>query len=273
MALKIKPTDLQDLVDDINNAAQQVANIGVVAPASYQSQTTNKLLGGKVFEAWVLLKLGTELADELSKREGGTFDAQWLGPPSPSGMTRVIDTRHRTPPWELGAPPSTGHVCVVRGNDLFFELHSSIKLRGFSGAMHEGDIVVRDFQKRPNHPRLYSGGPINGVVELKLHSAPIALGMVRQAALTRLDLAMTNSNLSGASCTQVAWIFAPSVWTRSDLAPYHAFATYSGLSPDGITIAAHYKVEPLVGIGSEVIGGPGSTIKDLAISLLDWRPT
>jgi hypothetical protein len=272
--MAISTADLQKLVNDITTAAQQVAKVGTVAPNSFQSQKTGNLLAGKVFEAWVLLKLGVELADELTVATGTSHTVEWHSPPGigAGNVTPIINTKQQDAPWVTGADLS--HVRIVRNNQVVLQLYNSIKLLGFSGANHEADIVIvyEPPQARPPRGQLPFLHVI-GVIELKLHGNPISPGLVRQTALARLDLAMIWPVPAQATCTRINWMSPSSGVQTGDLTCYHAFATYSSLSDDAEKIANHYKVTHLQGIGSEVIGGGGATLNDLAKSLIHWRPT
>lgn len=280
--MAISTADLAKLVNDIAVAASQIPKLGTVSPASYQSKKTGNLLGGKVFEAWVLLKLGVALAADLSKRSGSAFVVRWNGPVHPGTGTQVIDTQQRDAPWLSNPPGSSPHVQIMLGPLVVFEIYNSIRLKGHSGVKHEGDIVLRSDITWNGQPYLSPDcwlsakpRPHIAVIELKLHGEPISLGLVRQAALTRLDVALGGPPANNPSCSKVARYIPGSKFKIVDLASYHGFATYSPPSKDAGKLADHYGVDLLMGIGSEVIGGSvsGSTIAELAESLLDWTPT
>lgn len=229
----------------IGHAAKLLSDAGVDGKTLHDNK-------GKVYEAWILLALGADLSKLLQCQP-----AWYTGSYRPVKRGEHIVFRGSPAKLKRDGRQTPGFLMLKTLDGTAFELHNSLQFTGASRVDHELDICLLQNQARET----WVTGDANYLphlvgLELKCHTSAISLPLVRQAALTRIDLSASHGGQGHAFI-------------------YHGFVTFSSLSKNGRTLAQHYHLGVFEGIGKELTNlAPAFTpVATLAEAILEWWKT
>lgn len=222
---------------------------GRLADAGLNDRSLNDR--GKVYEAWILLALGADLGKLMQGRP-----TWYTGSYRPVRRGERIVFRGSPGKLQREGGQAPGFLMLETLDGAAFELHNSLQFTGASRVDHELDICL--LQKRDREAWVAGAASLPHIVglELKCHTSAISLPLVRQAALTRIDLSASHGEHGHAFI-------------------YHGFVTFSSLSKNGRTLAQYYHLDVFEGIGEELTN-PASAftrVASLAEAILEWWKT
>ncbi len=205
---------------------------------------------GKLYEAWMMFRLANDLvissafnpsiAWHLSDGTPAQFNDDIIFRGSPAYLVRT------------GSQDEPGYLSIDDLGDPVLEIHSSLRFRGWSNADHELDLVVmrsevvQAWWEDPNEPD-WVGMNYIAAFELKCHARSIELGLVRQAALTRLDLAarFREVSLPGTSPPVIAQFPFTFGWVGARSNAMHVFVAAQPMTSSGFLISNTYGLVPI----------------------------
>lgn len=227
----------------IRYAADRLADAGVDDAALNDK--------GKVYEAWILLALGANLSELLQGRP-----AWYTGNYRPVRRGERIVFRGSPAKLRREGGQAPGFLMLEMPDGAAFELHNSLQFTGASQVDHELDICLLHRHDREAWVAGAASLPHLVGLELKCHTGAISLPLVRQAALTRIDLSASHGRHGNAFI-------------------YHGFVTFSSLSDNGRALAWYYHLDVFEGIGEELTN-PASAftrVASLAEAIFGWWAT